>query len=900
VPETLLQTKLYIPPLRSNLVNRPRLIDRLNQGLEPGYKLSIISAPAGFGKTTMLSEWVHGSNSAVAWVSLDKGDNDLTRFLAYFITALQTLEPAIGDGALGLLQSPQQPETAMILTALINDVAKVLLSDPQGRNFAIVLDDYHLINAQPVHEALTFLLDNLPPQMHLGIASRTDPPLPLSRLRIRGELVELREADLRFTIDETASLFSRAMGINLSADDIAALDTRTEGWIAGLQVAALSMKGVEDTSGFIKEFTGSHRYIMDYLVDEVLNQQPENIQNFLQQTAILDRITGPLCDALTQKDGCREILEALDRDNLFIIPLDDERCWYRYHHLFADLLRTRLEQESPESITRLHQRASEWYESNNFLDAAANHALAAQDYDRAAELIEKLGEDLWERGEPTSLLGWLNFLPNDQVIASPSLCNFHAWTLYMNGQNEAAEARLQAADQALELSEREDVEQQGRVAAIRAAIASRQGDVPGIYEFSHQALQYLPEESLLWRTITMMALGFAQDLGGDTVAASEAFAEAVRLSEASDNIYLILSTNLHLGNILNIQGRLREMYALCQELLLVAQSRGVLHTEMAGCLYDELGLIMCEWNQLDTAMHHLKKGSELSKHGFDIGVLGYSYLTTLRALFTQRDWSGAREKIRELENMERDSDLPPWYINPKEAWKARIWMAQGNVAAALRWVEARGLNPNDDVKYLREEEYIVLVRILAATDEIAESLNLSNKLIASAELGSRNSITIRVLLIQAIIYRTQGNMNRAFLVLDRALHLAEQGGYIRVFVDEGEPMADMLREFSRQSSDIGREYLDSLLAAFDDGQLPEHQIKYVERIVQQDELVEPLSDRELDVLRLLSAGLSYREIAEELYISINTVKAHAKNIYSKLGVHGRMQAAQRATELNLL
>jgi LuxR family maltose regulon positive regulatory protein len=655
---------------------------------------------------------------------------------------------------------------------------------------------------------------------------------------------------------------------------------------------------------------------MDYLVEEVLNQQPKDIQNFLHHTAILDRMTGPLCDALTQKNGGRETLKELERDNLFIISLDDERRWYRYHHLFADLLHSRLEQESPESITRLHKRASEWYESNDFLDEAAKHALAAQDYDRAAELIEKLGEDLWERGEPTSLLGWLNVLPNDQVIASPSLCNFHAWTLYMNGRNEAAEKRLQAAERAVESKlispnidleeyaarkpDHESREQLGRAAAIRAAIASRQGNVPGIFEFSEQALQYLPEESLLWRTITMMALGFAQDLGGDTVAAYEAFDEAVRLSEASDNIYLILSTNLHLGNILNIQGRLKEMYVLCQELLLVAQSRGVLHTEMAGCLYDELGLIMCEWNQLDTATKNLKKGAELSKHGFDIGVLGYSYLISLRALFTQRDWPGAQEKIRELEYMQRDSDLPPWYINPKEAWKARIWMAQGNVAAAVRWAEARGLNPNDDVQYLREEEYMVLVRILAATDEIAESLNLSNKLIANAEVGSRNSIPIPVLLIQAIIYHTRGDMNQALLVLGRALSLAEQGGYIRIFIDEGEPMAKLLREFSNQPSDISREYLDSLLAAFDDGQMPEHLTKFAERIVQQDELVEPLSERELDVLRLLSAGLSYREIAEELHISINTVKAHAKNIYSKLGVHGRMQAAQRAKELNLL
>jgi LuxR family maltose regulon positive regulatory protein len=897
---TLLRTKLYIPPLRSSLVHRPRLIEHLNQGLALGCKLTLISAAAGFGKTTLLSKWVRNGDLSAAWVSLDTGDNDLARFLAYFITALQTIEPTIGDGALGLLQSPQPPLTEMILTALINEVAEALPDDAEGGSFALVLDDYHLIDAPAVHETLTFLLDHLPAQLHLVIATRTDPPLPLPRLRIRGELVELREADLRFAIDETTTLFNRALGLDLPAEDIAALDARTEGWIAGLQVAALSMKGLEDTSSFVRDFAGSHRYVMDYLVEEVINQQPENIRTFLLHTAILDRLTGSLCDVLTKQSGGQQILEQLDRDNLFIIPLDDERRWYRYHHLFADLLITSLDQVAPELVPDLHRRASEWYELNGFVDEAAKHALAAPDYDRAAQLIERLGEDLWERGEPTTLLGWLDALPDEQVISRPSLCNFHAWTLYMNGQNEAAESRLQAAEQALALSELEDVEQIGRVAAIRAAIASRQGDVPGIFEFSHKALQYLPEESLLWRTITMMAFGFAQDLGGDTVAAHQTFKEVVRLSEASGNIYLILSTNLHLGTILIKQGRLKEVYLLCQELLLVAEARRVLHTEMAGCLYDELGLVLCEWNELDEAIRYLKMGSELSKQGFDVGVLGYSYLTTLRTLFAKRELPGVKEIIQEMENMEREFDVPPWYTNPKEAWKARIWLAEGNLDAASRWAHERGLKATDDPPYLREDEYIVLTRILAAQDQIAGAFMLSERLLEKAEASGRNETLIQVLLIQALAYNAQGDVDQALVALERALNLAEQGGAKRVFLDEGEPMAELLRVFSRQSSAIGREYLDSLLGGFHASQIPAESTKFEDRIAKDGDLVEPLSDREIEVLRLLAAGLSYREIAEELYVSINTIKAHAKNIYSKLGVHGRMQAAQRAEELSLL
>ncbi len=898
--DTLLQTKLYIPPLRPNLVPRPRLIERLNQGLKRNFKLILISAPAGFGKTTLLSEWVHNGDMSAAWVSLDRGDNDLTRFLAYFIAALQTIEPTIGNGALDLLHSPQPPVTEMILTALINEVADVLGDGSEGRPFTLVLDDYHLIDDRPVHEASTFLLDNLPPQMHLVIASRTDPPLPLPRLRIHGELVELREADLRFTIDESASLFNQALGLNLSSEDIAALDARTEGWIAGLQVAALSMKGLEDTSGFVKVFAGSHRYVMDYLVEEVLNRQPENIQTFLLHTSLLDRMTGPLCDALTGQDGGRETLESLDRDNLFIVPLDDKRRWYRYHHLFADLLRTKLEQTAPDLVPELHSRASEWYESKGLIDEAAKHALAAAEYDRAAELIEILGEVLWERGEPTTLLSWLDALPDEKVITRPGLCNFHAWTLYMNGQIEAAESRLQAAERVLKSSEIEDVEQLGRVAAIRAAIASRQGDGPGIFHFSYQALQNLPEDSLLWRTMTMMALGFAQDMGGDTAAAYQNFAEAVRLSEASDNIYLILSTNLHLGTILLSQGKLKEMFALCQELLLVAEARRVLHTEMAGCLYDELGLVLCEWNQLDDAMVYLRKGSQLSKQGFDIGVLGWSYLTMLRALFAQGDLAGAREIIRKMEHLERESDVPPWYTNPKEAWKARLWLAEGDVEAASRWAHERGLKASGDPLYLREEEYVVLIRILVAQNQIAEALRLALRVIEKSEAGGRNAVTIQVLLIQASAYHARGDMDQALIAIERALNLAESGGAIRVFLDEGEPIAELLRAFSRQPSAIGREYLDSLLAGFRAMSLPEASTGIEERIAKDGDLIEPLSERELEVLRLLSAGLSYREIAEELYISINTVKAHAKNIYSKLGVHGRMQAAQRAQELDLI
>ena len=517
----ILQTKLYIPPIRPGLVPRPRLTERLNGGLSR--KLTLVSAPAGFGKTTLASEWLAGCAQPAAWLSLDEGDNDPARFLVYLITSLRTLvlpvppvpgasegigiEGAaadLGEGALSALQSPQAPLVEAVLSTLINDVAAIPTA------FVLVIDDYHLIDAQPVHEAVTFLLEHLPPQMHLVIASREDPPLPLARLRARDQLIELRATDLRFASSEAAEFLNRVMGLGLSTEDVAALEARTEGWIAGLQLAAISMQGRNDTATLIESFTGSHRFILDYLVEEVLEQQSESIQTFLLQTTVLDRLTGSLCDALLGKGAeeqqskkasdsaasrvpspsapGQEILEHLERSNLFVLPLDQERRWYRYHHLFADLLRRRLHQTQPEQLPGLHGRASVWYEQNGFVDEAIEHALRAEDFERAADLVEARAETLWGRGEQFRLLGWLEALPAEQVASRPLLCIFHAWGLFASGQQRAAERSLQAAEQALEPTAGRETEAapakrdqkpvtdrakiQGRAASIREFMAS--------------------------------------------------------------------------------------------------------------------------------------------------------------------------------------------------------------------------------------------------------------------------------------------------------------------------------------------------------------------------------------------------------------------------------------------
>jgi len=620
VTDPLLTTKLYIPPTRPELVPRPRLVEKLNDGLHR--KLTLISAPAGFGKTTLVSEWVeqlrlddskeNQNKYKIAWFSLDENDKDPARFLTYFISALnrtEGIEATIGEGALTMLQSPQPPPTEAILTSLINEIAAI------PDRIIIVLDDYHVLESSQVDDALTLLLEHLPPQLHLVIATREDPHLPLSRLRARGQLTELRAADLRFTTSEAAEFLNQVMGRDLSAENIAALEARTEGWIAGLQLAAISLQGHADTSRLIQSFTGSHRLVLDYLIEEVLNQQPLNVQNFLLQTAILNRLTGSLCDAITGQENGQAILEMLDRANLFIVPLDNERRWYRYHHLFADLLRQRLKQTQPEQLQILHRSASEWYEQNGFVDEAIEHALRAENFERAASLIEEHVDALWQRGEHSKLRRWLAGLPGELVFSKPHLCILQAWDLFTSGHQDAAERSLQAAEKVLDtntdlatetslmehkqLSEYDRMKILGRAAAIRAFLAFYRGDVQGISQYSHQALEFLPEDDLAWRSTTTVALGDAYSLIGEMEAAYRVRLEALEASKAAGNIYMILISSMKLAVTMRQQGWLERVIEICQRQLLLANESGLSQTVVVGWLLAIWGEVLAEVNDLD-------------------------------------------------------------------------------------------------------------------------------------------------------------------------------------------------------------------------------------------------------------------------------------------------------------
>ena len=900
MPGTLLVTKLTMPVLRSELVPRPELVERLNKGLGIGgpakasfaRRLTLISAPAGFGKTTLLSEWLRGKREATppqqtAWLSLDPGDNDPARFLAYFIAALQQLSPGLGEGMLSAYRSPQPPPTEALLAALINELAG--LPAPA----ILVLDDYHLIEAPPIHDLLGFLLDHLPPRMHLVIATRADPPLPLARLRARGQLAEMRVSDLRFTPAEAAAFLNQATGRDLAAEELAALEARTEGWIAGLQLAALSMErqqsqGAGDISGFIRAFAGDDRYVVDYLMEEVLQGQPQEIQAFLLQTSILSRLSAPLCDTLTGHSNSQVTLRALERANLFVIALDQKRAWYRYHQLFSDLLRQRLEQSQPDRIPVLHQRASEWYEENGWESEAIDHALAAEDFERAAQLIMRTCWGMLAQGERATLLGWLEALPDHLVRSRPRLCLTAAWGFLAAMELEAVEPCLKDAEQAVRAAPLADQVPAllGEIATIRTTLASLRGDVPQIIELAHQALAQLPEENVFLRGMVTNVLGTGSEASGETVAASQAFAQAADLCRQAGNPVVALISLCNLGRMQELQGQLHQADDTYRQAVRFGAEQGEQPLPVTGLAHVGLAGLRLEWNDLSTAAHHLQEGLQLGRRlGIvEILVVGHTVLAQLHQ--AQGERSAALEAIGEAEQLARRYQVSAGSAARMAANQARLWIAQGDLAAAVRWALKSGLAPDAEPAYPREFEQITLAWLLLAQGDAAQAARLLERLLAAAETQGRLGSEIEILALLALARQGLGETEGAQAALVQALSPAEREGYVRTFVDKGRPMANLLRRVD--ASAVAPEYVSRLLAAFG----PSASVA--------QPLVDPLSERELEVLRGIAAGLSNREIAAELVITVGTAKWHVNNIFGKLQVKRRTEAVARARELGLL
>jgi LuxR family maltose regulon positive regulatory protein len=940
----ILATKLFIPSPRPGIVSRPRLVERLNGGLAAGRKLSLISASAGFGKTTLVSEWIAGCKRPTAWLSLDEGDNDPTRFLIYVVAALQTLALSevegiaanIGAGALAMLQSPQPPATEAILTSLLNEITAI------PDKFILVLDDYHAIDSKPIDQALAFLLDHLTPQMHLVIASREDPHLPLSRLRARGQLTELRAADLRFTPEEAGALLNQMMNLNLSMKNIAALESRTEGWIAGLQLAALSMQGREDIASFIQAFTGSHHFILDYLVEEVLQRQPEHVRNFLLQTAILDRLSSPLCDAVTGQEDGRGMLEALERGNLFVIPLDDQRQWYRYHHLFAEVLQAHLREAQPNRVSTLHRRASEWYEQNGLPSDAIRHALAAEDFEGAAGLIEQAWSATEDGSRSTKWLGWAKGLPDELVRARPVLSVWYAYALLGSGEMEAAETRLTDAERWLEpadnMNERPknlaaemvvvDEEQfrslPATIAIARAYHAQALGDVTGTVTYARRALDLTPEANHLSRGQATALLGLTYWASGDLEAANRTFADYTMMLRTAGNILDAISTTFVLADIRMALGRLHEAVSTLEQLLQFVVDQGEPMPPDTADLYRGLGELYRERGDLEAAAQYLQRSKELGEQAELLDWPHRLCVSQARLKEAQGDLDGALDLLNEAERLFIRTPLPD--VRPISALKARIWVAQGRLIEAQGWAREQGLSVDDAPSYLREFEHVTLARMLIAryksdrgSGSIHEAIGLLARLLQAAEEGRRLGSVIEILALLALAHVAQGDIPLALVSLERALTLAEPEGYVRIFEDEGKPMAELLTRIEAKDGALRvKEYILKLLSAFElhkeiypsgsasrstsveknRSSLLAKQAVNPRPLIEPVSLVEPLSERELEVLGLLRTDLNGPEIARELMVSLSTVRTHTQNIYAKLGVNNRRAAVRRAEELN--
>jgi LuxR family transcriptional regulator, maltose regulon positive regulatory protein len=922
----ILTTKLYIPPPRPNVVLRPRLIERLNEGLHR--KLTLLSAPAGFGKTTLVSAWIAVCDRQVAWLSLDEADSDLTRFLTYLVAALRTIAPTLGAGLLSVLQSSQPPPAEAILTALLNKMSAI------PDHFVLVLDDYHLIDARAVDDALTFLLEHLPPQMHLVITTREDPQLPLPRLRVRDHVTELRAADLRFTPAEAAAFLTEVMDLNLSTEAIAALEDRTEGWIAGLQLAALSMRGRDDIGQFVRAFAGDNRYIVDYLIEEVLQGQPETVRSFLLQTSILDRLHGPLCDAVTGQEGASARLEALQRGNFFVVPLDDTRQWYRYHHLFADVLAAHLRAEQPDLVATLHRRASAWYEQHSLAADAIRHALAAEDFAHAADLVELAWSAIRQSRQDATLLGWLKALPDEVLQVRPVLSAAYAHVLLSSGVFEGAHERLRSAEQWLDTTadrrarpgtppvEMVVVDDEafrrlpGTIAIARAGMALAGGDVPATVTYARQALDLAPSDDHLTRGGAAGFLGLAFWTSGDLEAAHRTYAEGMASLQKAGNIADAINGAITLAAIRIAQGRLREAMRTYERALQLANSQSALLLRGTADIYVGMSDLERERNDLQAATQHLLRSRELGEHtAFPQNRYRWR-VAMARIREAEGDVDGALDLFDEAERLYMSNFSPN--VRPIAALKTRVWLAQGRLGEALDWAREQGLSAHDELSYLHEFEHITLARVLLAQyksnraeNSILDAKGLLQRLLQAAEAGERTGSIIEILILQALAHQMQGDIPAALMPLSRALRLAEPEGYIRMFVDEGPAMTHLLSAAAAQGMMPG--YVEMLLAAFPepdketrrpgDREIDRASVSPVSRspgLPVSQSLVEPLSQRELDVLRLLGTDLSGPDIARELMVSLNTLRTHTKNIYDKLGVNNRRAAVHRAEELKLL
>lgn len=909
----ILTTKLFVPPRPANLIPRRRLIDALNAGLN--HKLTLICAPAGFGKTTLAAAWRHAleggelngvdsSPPCFAWLSLDESDNDPAHFLTYVIAALQRDHDGLGETAVSLLQSPQPPDFKHVVAYLINETAAL------PHQIVLVLDDYHLIDNPAIHDSIAYLLDNLPPQLHLAITTRIDPPLPLARLRARRQMTEIRADDLRFTTEEAAAFLQQMWHIDVSPRHVAALEARTEGWIAGLQLAALSMQRIEDArdiASFVDAFTGSHRYVLDYLLDEVLHQQPADVQDFLLRSAILQRLSAPLCNAVLETRNSQAMLERLEAANLFVVSLDERREWYRYHHLFADLLRHRLNQSQPELLPGLHRRAGEWYAAAGLVDEAVTHWLAAGEPERAAALVAEVRWQIHGRGEIATLQRWLDLLPPALVDGSGVLAPARAWMLLYEGRMADAEAHLARVQPLLAAADAPGA-WRGEMAVLQAQIALNHGDFPQALVHCRQARAQIPADQLIARSNMEILSGHTYRALGQLQEATQAYRAAGEIGAQTGDRYTVLSALTCRAALHEIQGQLSQAEASCREALAVAQDRRGRPLPSAAVPLIGLGRLNRERNRLDEAERYLQQALQLTQQA-RLGSIALDAAFALALVHMARgDWEQAHSALSQSKQFVQWAQVPLADLKVA-AVQARLWLAQGNVAAAAGWtadfLATYGEKHAGEPGGWYDVEYGVVVRVWLAQEQFADARALLHKLLPAASETGRLGREIEFLGLLALAQQGSGAPEEAAQTLSRALTLAQPAGYVRIFADEGRPMGELLARVALVDTAVAP-YVQQILAAIDPAPV------MMEEEEEEGEngreagadlgqwLAEPLSDREMEVLALVAEGLTNREIGARLVISPATVKKHVENIHGKLYVRRRTHAVARARELGLL
>ena len=909
----LLRTKLFAPRASSRLVSRPRLVELLDGA--PRVPLTLVSAPAGFGKTTLVTEWLTCRTPRFGWLSLDAGDNDLTSFLRYLVAAIDRALPEPSGSLAQLLRSPQPPAPQAILAELLNHLtgysADRGAEDPDGQTeVLIVLDDYHVVESPEVHSSVRFLLDHLPPNAHLVTITRADPPLPLSRLRARGQLVEIRADALRFGADESAAFFAEAMRLPLTPEQVERLAERTEGWAAGLKLAALSLQHRPDVERAVRDFSASHRYVLDYLADEVLVRESDEVQRFLVETSILDRLCGPLADAVTGRSDGLEMLRHLERANLFLVALDDDGEWYRYHHLFADLLRKRLGQSRPSLAPALHRRAAEWLDARGLIPEAIDHALRSEDTDYAADLILRNWQRHTHRGEIDTVLGWLNALPAETMRDRLPLAAACCWLLWLKGQIAAVEARLPEIERAhdeyaragrLPAGDPEYLALPAQLATLRSFVARQHGDLQATVTWAERALVLSDAENVFLRSVVYFGLAVAYHASGDLERAAPAYSEAIRLCWAIDNSLGAVGSACSFARVQGSRGRLAEGIATCEGVLREVEARGI--GSLPGCALVRAALadFRRETGDLDEAEEQLRLASLLAGRGGFQESARRTGVALARLRLSQANPAAALRTIKETEVALRPEDAR---VHGGEAavQQARVWLSLGDLTEADRWLEEATRRIGEDQGHARDGLLTLRARVGLARGESSEVRRGIAAALAWANAGGREGLTIELLILRSLAWAAEGRLDPALADLGEALARGGRAGYFRLFLDEGEPLPRLLRIGVERgvwggpaSAHAERLIRAGVCSESANTQAAGGATCGAPRAI----LVEPLSEREREVLKLLAEGLSNREIAERLIVAEGTIKTHVHNIYGKLGVANRVQAITRARELKL-